>query len=355
VAGSGGPSLCAGNFALACAAMSTAPHDALFKAVFSQAELAAEELRCVLPPELVAQMDLTSLTLEAGSFVDEELREQHTDLLYSVRLAGRPARVYVLFEHQSKGEWWMALRLLRYMLRIWELCVADGAQQLPVIVPVVLHHGETGWRAATCFEGLFDLPPEAREFTPHFRFVLDDLAAHSEAALLDRAASAFTRLVLSALQQMRGERALAELLRGWAGLLREVGAAPNGQRALRLLFRYIFVVRGAEELATIDAIDSVAVEIPRGNEENMDTVDQQFDKFLDRFGRQEGLQQGRQEGRQEGERRLVLRQLRRRFGELPEALRERVEAAQCEELERWSDRLLSAGSLDEVFAEEPVQ
>jgi hypothetical protein len=130
VAGSGGPSLCAGDFALACAAMSTAPHDALFKAVFSQAELAAEELRCVLPPELVAQMDLTSLTLEAGSFVDEELREQHTDLLYSVQLAGRPARVYVLFEHQSKGEWWMALRLLRYMLRIWELCVADGAQQL---------------------------------------------------------------------------------------------------------------------------------------------------------------------------------------------------------------------------------
>lgn len=134
-----------------------------------------------------------------------------------------------------------------------------------------------------------------------------------------------------------------------------MAAAPNGQRALRLLFRYIFVVRGAEELATIDAIDSVAVEIARGNEENMDTVDQQFDKFLDRFGRQEGLQQGRQEGRQEGERRLVLRQLRRRFGELPEALRERVEAAQCEELERWSDRLLAAGSLDEVFAEEPVQ
>jgi len=331
--------------------MTATPHDALFKAVFSQVELAAEELGCVLPPELVARMDLSTLALEAGSFVDEELRERHTDLLYSVRLAGRPARVYVLFEHQSSGEPWMPLRLLRYMLRIWELCVAEGAQQLPVIVPVVLHHGETGWRAATRFEGLFDLPAEAREFTPHFRFVLDDLAAHSEASLLERAASATTRLVLSALQQMRGERALAELVVGWAGLLREVTAAANGQRALRLLFRYIFAVRGAEELATIDFIDSIAVEIHRGSEENMDTLDQQFDKFLDRFGRQEGLQ----EGRLEGERRIVLRQLKRRFGELPEATRARIEAANTDALERWSDRLLAAGSLDEVFAEEPVQ
>ena len=127
VMGSGSPSLPGGEFALAWAAMTAAPHDALFKATFSQVELAAEELRCVLPPELVAQMDLGSLALAAGSFVDEALREQHTDLLYSVRLAGRPARVYVLFEHQSSGDTWMALRLLKYMLRIWEAGVADGA------------------------------------------------------------------------------------------------------------------------------------------------------------------------------------------------------------------------------------
>ena len=132
-------------------------------------------------PELVAQMDLGSLALAAGSFVDEALREQHTDLLYSVRLAGRPARVYVLFEHQSSGDTWMALRLLKYMLRIWEAGVADGAERLPVIVPVVLHHGDTGWRASTRFEGLVDLVPEAAPFTPHFGFVLDDLAVHSEA------------------------------------------------------------------------------------------------------------------------------------------------------------------------------
>src|SRR5688500_10897972 len=193
--------------------MTVAPHDALFKATFSQPERAAEQLRWLLPPELVARMDFASLAVESGSFVDDALRERHTDLLYSLRIDGRPARVYVLFEHQSSVDPWMPLRLLRYMLRVWEGCAGEAGPPLPVIVPVVLHHSDTGWRAATRFEALFDLPPATAEFTPHFRFVLDDLGAHSEAAVQERAVSAFTRLVLAALQQARSGRDLAQLLR----------------------------------------------------------------------------------------------------------------------------------------------
>jgi len=334
--------------------MTAAPHDALFKATFSQVELAAEELRCVLPPALVARMDFSTLALAAGSFVDEELREQHTDLLYSVDLAGQRALAYILFEHQSSGEAWMALRLLRYMLKIWDKCVIDGASRLPVILPVVLHHGASGWRAATCFQDLFELPVEAAEFTPHFRFALDDLAVHSEASVHARAASAFTRLVLSALQQLRGDRELDRLLRGWSGLLRDLATGSHGQRGLQLIFQYIFEVRGAEELA---AIITTARELGQESEENMETIAQ----FLRRQGRQEGrqegmqegMQEGRREGRQEGQCGLVLRILTRRFGELPLDLRARVETASSEQLEQWGDRLLSARGLEDLFVDLP--
>ena len=67
--------------------------------------------------------------------------------------ASRDAGIYVLFEHQSSGERWMALRLLHYMMAIWDGCIADGATVLPVIIPVVRHHGDGGWTAATRFEG----------------------------------------------------------------------------------------------------------------------------------------------------------------------------------------------------------
>jgi hypothetical protein len=59
--------------------------------------------------------------------------------------------------------------------------------------------------------------------------------------------------------------------------------------------------------------------------------------------------EGKREGERNGERRVVLRQLRIRFGELPPATLARVEAANPPVLEVWEERLLTAQSLDEVF------
>ena len=55
----------------------------------------------MLPPRLAAAIDFDTLALAPGSFVDEALRERHTDLLYAVRLRERDALSYLVFEHQS--------------------------------------------------------------------------------------------------------------------------------------------------------------------------------------------------------------------------------------------------------------
>ncbi|MDU9049242.1 MAG: DUF4351 domain-containing protein [Candidatus Electrothrix sp. Rat3] len=62
--------------------------------------------------------------------------------------------------------------------------------------------------------------------------------------------------------------------------------------------------------------------------------------------------QGRQEGRQEGEVRLLLRLLRKRFGDLPGWAEERLRLASSAMLETWSERILTASTLDEVFSEQ---
>jgi len=68
-------------------------------------------------------------------------------------------------------------------------------------------------------------------------------------------------------------------------------------------------------------------------------------------GREEGREEGRQEGRQEGQRLLLVRQLRLRFRRLPRAVVARIEAAGPAELERWSERILTARTLAEVMAD----
>src|SRR4051794_5306885 len=117
--------------------MSSSIHDALFKELFSRPEHAASLLQQILPARIASRLHFASLTSCAGSYVDEELKERRSDLLFSVLIDGRSALVYILFEHQSTVDAIMSFRLLRYEVRIWERWLRDnpGARKLPVILP----------------------------------------------------------------------------------------------------------------------------------------------------------------------------------------------------------------------------
>lgn len=69
-----------------------------------------------------------------------------------------------------------------------------------------------------------------------------------------------------------------------------------------------------------------------------------------RQGTEQGLQRGIEQGISRGETLLLERLLSRRFSALPSWVQERLRGASREELESWSDRVLDAGSLEEVFA-----
>lgn len=56
-------------------------------------------------------------------------------------------------------------------------------------------------------------------------------------------------------------------------------------------------------------------------------------------------QEGREEGREEGERKIIIRQLTRRVGELPQEMRQRVESLSLEQLENLGEALLDFSSM----------
>jgi predicted transposase YdaD len=321
------------------------PHDGIFKATFSQVEHAAGELRAVLPPALAARLDFTTLTLCPGSFVDEAFSWRHTDLLFSATFADRPALVYLLFEHQSTVDSRMPFRLLRYMIRIWEAHLAKypEAEKLPVILPVVLHHGEGGWRAAVAFEDLLDVEPdllaELGAYVPRFRFVLDDLDATTDDAIRARSMSALGRFVLWCLKHARRQGFFKHELGSWGSIIRDAWNAPDGGAAIRRIFRYIFEV---DDQLTVDELKQLATTTIG------EDVEEEIVTLADRL-REEGRQKGERIGERTGERKLLLKQLTLRFGQLPEAALARVTAAGVEQLETWAERVLTAPTLAEVI------
>ena len=115
----------------------------------------------------------------------------------------------------------------------------------------------------------------------------------------------------------------------------ELAKAPDGRRALEVLFRYISMV---SEVTREELAEALAEAAPEAKETIMTLAEQL---------QQEGIQKGRLADRQD-----VLRLLlAQKFGELPNEASARLEAATYEQLSAWTDRILTADSLAAVFAD----
>jgi hypothetical protein len=86
----------------------------------------------------------------------------------------------------------MPFRVVRYIVRLWEILLEDSPdlRRLPVVYAVVLHHGRSPWRAPIDLLGLLDLAGLPRRagalHVPALELLLDDLAAVQPAALAAR-------------------------------------------------------------------------------------------------------------------------------------------------------------------------
>jgi predicted transposase/invertase (TIGR01784 family) len=326
------------------------PHDALFKAAFSRPELARSELELVLPAALARQLDLASLSVTPGSFVDEDLRHAHSDLLYTVRTSsGREALVYVLLEHQSSFDALMPIRLLRYVIRIWDhwLCAHPNARRVPLVIPVVMHHGPPGserWLAAPELSTVLDAEPEladaARACTPHYRFVLDDLSALTIDELSARTLDAMAKLIEVGFWSSRSWERLGEAAPLIATLLEAV-KDDEPTRTLVTQF-YLYVLRAAQPEVALEDVRTILLDVagPRRREDVMNAAEQL-------------IEQGRAEGRAEGTAALrngIATVLSAHAIELSELGRARLGA--CDDiriLTVWLTRAATARTEAEVF------
>ena len=97
------------------------PSDNLFRETFSRRENASSFLETSLPRNLLEVIDLQSLEICKDSFIEKELEDYFSDMLYKVDFAGSPGFIYVLFEHKSYDDKYLHLQLLEYMVKIWRL------------------------------------------------------------------------------------------------------------------------------------------------------------------------------------------------------------------------------------------
>jgi hypothetical protein len=157
--------------------------------------------------------------------------------------------------------------------------------------------------------------------------------------------TALGKIALWCFRDVRKRGVLVRDFVRYKDLFEEVLAARSGSAAVKAVLRYILGASGRLPKDEVERIVQLAT--TKGIEGTMGSLAEQ----LEEIGMEKGMEKGLKRGRLESRREMLARLLRKRFGELPESAAARVNAADIPMLDAWADRVITAQSLDEVWAE----
>ena len=124
----------------------------------------------IVAEHLVAHLDFSQLAHINRSFIPDNLREQESDIVYSVPFRSESKTdellIYILIEHQSTVDTTMEFRVLFYMTQIWDFQrrewesnnIPKSQRRLRPIIPIVFYTKEQQWQIPLNFSTLMDLP-----------------------------------------------------------------------------------------------------------------------------------------------------------------------------------------------------
>jgi predicted transposase/invertase (TIGR01784 family) len=207
-------------------------------------------------------------------------------LLYEIKLKSgkKSAFIYILFEHKCWQDWFVSLQLLKYMVRIWELFLKQNkdAQYLPVIVPLVLYHGQPKWELSQDFISLFEDPAGFEPYIPDFIFNLQDVSHMPDEGIQG---SPLLRMILTTFKYIQSPKIRNKL---WDifKLFLELDDKDNISEYLEVLVTYL--VNSSGKLTEEELQEPVNRLIEEGGAD-MQTI---FEKWIEK-GVEKGIDKGK--------------------------------------------------------------
>ena len=141
-------------------------HDQLFRKSLENPIVAYELLQAHLPQEVLAIIDTSTLKLEKESFIEHNLTASIADVLFSVKFNNNDGFIYLLLEHQSSPDHFMAFRLFKYMINICDQyrLKHPKTKNLPLIYPLIIYNGTKSYNVPRNLWDLFNNKILAKKF-----------------------------------------------------------------------------------------------------------------------------------------------------------------------------------------------
>ena len=159
-------------------------HDHFFRMAMSDKRVAREFFEMHLPENLRKIVDLNTLELQSGTYIDDMRKESIADMLYKTVIEGHEAYLYLVVDHQSRPDELMPFRVLKYVCNIIDQYLKNtDSKRIPLILPLVVYHGLQHWTYSTDINDLVDAPKRLIEAYFLKPFILVDLNLIDDAVL----------------------------------------------------------------------------------------------------------------------------------------------------------------------------
>jgi len=332
------------------------PHDKFFKETFSNISVAKDFIKNYLPQSIINIIDVDTLEPQKDSFINEELQEVFSDMLFRVNINKREGYIYFLFEHKSYISKNISFQLLKYMIEIWEAKIKkEKTDELPMIIPLVIYHGSDEWKIKTTLgemiKGYGELPEDIKKYLPDYEYLLYDLSKYTDEQIKGEVQ---LRILLTIFRDIfsKDSKVIRKTVLRAAECLKELDDKQTGIEYFKTYIRYI--LSAGQKLTKEDVndiVENVEKTYPEGSEVVM-TLAEQLRQEGRQEGIQEGIQKGIQKGRQEEKKetlsKTAIRLLIRKFGKLPEETKNKILQLETEVLEIIIDSIFEYESLEDL-------
>ena len=295
-------------------------------------------LQGMIPEEILKKLDLSTLTLDNNSYIDEELKEHFSDIVYTCFSKNKKLTIALLFEHKSYPVPYPHIQILRYLLKIWETNIKQG-EPFKVVLPVIVYHGKEAWRSRRLREYFEGIDETFYQFLPEFEYLLTDLGVYSNEEIKDRVFRRVSlRIAMLIMRNIFNERDLEKNLKDFIEIGRQYFEEEEGLRFLESVIRYLY---NAPEIAVERVIETIKEISEEGGKLSMTIATKLIEK---------GKMQGKIEGKIEGEKSLLIRLIERKWGRLQPNLKERLNKINSpEELEALGEKVIISKCVEDLF------
>ena len=222
-------------------------------------------------------------------------------MLFQTKINNQEGYIYFLFEHKSYKDKFLALQVLSYMLEIWKEDKLRVNNKLPIILPIIIYHGESRWTNCNNLTELIEsYPKDFSKFIPDYDFLFYDLTRFTDKEI-QGIIELRVFLIIYRDIFIKDQKEFLETLSKAMALFKKLESQKKVTEYFETFMRYIFDVNQLDNKDFKEVVKKISSKYPEGGKKIMTLADQ-----LREEGKREGKLEGKIEGKIEGKKEIIL-------------------------------------------------